>query len=223
MDKRLLAQALFKFSLGLLLTGLLLFVPAGTIRYPKAWLLLAVLFVPMFLAGLVLLFKRPDLLRKRLNLKEVEPRQKQIVALSGVMFLCGFCTAGLDHRFGWLPVPGWVSAVGAVLFLLAYVFYALVLCENTYLSRTIEVQPGQQVVDTGLYAIVRHPMYSATLALFLSMPLILGSVLSLPIFLFYIPIIASRIQNEEQVLVSQLPGYSEYKKRVKYRLIPLIW
>lgn len=223
MDKRLLAQALSKFTLGLLLTALLLFIPAGTINYPNAWLLLAVLFVPMFSAGLVLLVKRPDLLRKRLNLKETEPQQKRVVALSGVMFLCGFTVAGLDHRFGWLPVSGWVSAAGALLFLLAYLFYALVLCENTYLSRTVEVQPGQQVVDTGLYAIVRHPMYSATLVLFLSMPLILGSVLSLPIFLLYIPIIASRIQNEEQVLESQLSGYSDYKKRVTYRLIPLIW
>ncbi len=223
MDKQLLAQALLKFTLGLLLTGLLLFVPAGTLNYPKAWLLLAVLFVPMFLAGIIMLFKRPDLLRRRLNLRETEPRQKRVVALSGVMFLCGFTVAGLDHRFGWLPMPGWVSTAGAVLFMLAYLLYAQVLRENTYLSRTVEVQPNQKVIDTGLYSVVRHPMYTATLVLFLSMPLILGSVLAVPIFLFYIPIIASRIQNEEQVLERQLSGYSDYKKRVKYRLIPLIW
>lgn len=223
MDKRLLGQALLKFTLGFFLVALLLFVPAGTLDYPNAWLLLAILFVPMFFAGLVLMVKNPDLLRRRLNARESEQEQKRVIALSGLMFLFGFIVAGLDHRFGWLPLPDRVSLGAAALFLLAYLLFARVLYENTYLSRTIEVQPDQQVIDTGLYAVVRHPMYAATLVLFLSMPLVLGSALSLLIFLFYPLIIAKRIKNEEQVLDRCLPGYSDYKTRVKYRLIPFIW
>ena len=223
MTKALFVQAIVKFSLGVVLVGVLLFLPAGTLNYPGGWLLMAILFIPMFAAGLVMMRKNPDLLKKRLQAKEKQSEQSTVVKLSGLMFLAGFIVAGLDFRFRWLPLPGWVPYAAATAFLLAYLLYAEVLRENTYLSRTIEVQEGQTVIDTGLYGIVRHPMYSATLLLFLSMPLVLGSLLSFLCFLAYPLIIAKRIRNEEEVLKAGLPGYAEYLQRVKWRLLPLIW
>ncbi len=222
-DKKLLFQACGKFAVGLLLVAVLLFLPAGTVNYWQAWLLLAILFVPMFGAGIVLLLKNPALLQKRLNAKEKEIKQREVIALSGLMFLAAFIVAGLGVRLGWLILPAWVSCAAAGLFLLAYALYAVVLMENVYLSRTVEVQEGQKVIDTGLYGLVRHPMYLATLLLFLAMPLVLGSVFSFLIMLLYIPIIAKRIKNEEEVLELGLEGYGEYKERVRYRLIPYIW
>lgn len=223
MDTKLFSQAIVKFLSGLLIVGLLLFLPAGTFTYWQAWLLIGILFIPMFIAGLIMMKKSPDLLRKRLDVKEEQSEQKAVIALSGLMFLAAFIVAGLNIRFGWILLPGWVSYAAAVLFLLAYALYAEVLRENVWLSRTIEVQENQKVIDTGLYGIVRHPMYMATLLLFLSMPLVLGSVLSFVITLAYIPIIAKRIRNEEQVLESGLEGYAAYKKRVKYKVIPFVW
>ena len=203
--------------------GVLIFLSAGTLNFPAGWLLMGILFVPMFGAGLVMMAKNPALLRSRLKAKETRGEQGMVVKLSGLMFLCGFALAGLDFRFGWLPLPWGVSLASAVLFLVAYLLYAEVLRENTWLSRTIEVQEGQTVVDTGLYGIVRHPMYSVTLLLFLSMPLVLGSLIALPVFLCYPAIIARRIRDEEEFLEAELKGYTEYRKKVKYRLIPLIW
>ncbi len=223
MDKRLFAQAIVKFLAGLLLVAGLLFIPAGTLDYWNGWLLIAILFIPMFVAGLVMMAKNPELLRKRLNAREQEATQKQVVALSGLMFLASFILAGLNYRFGWIAMPGWAVWVAVALFLLAYLMYAEVLRENAYLSRTIEVQAHQKVVDTGLYGVVRHPMYTATLVLFLSMPLVLGSPLSFLVLLCYIPIIARRIKNEEAVLAEGLEGYAGYCRRVNYRLIPYIW
>ena len=223
MTKSLFFSAIAKFLLGVILVGLLIFLPAGTLAYANGWLFMSILFVPMFLAGLVMMAKSPELLKKRLNAKEKEREQSLVVKLSGLMFLVGFILAGLDFRYGWLPLPQAVSYVAAILFLIAYLLYAEVLRENAYLSRTIEVQEGQTVVDTGLYGIVRHPMYAVTLLLFLSMPLVLGSVISFVIFLAYPLLIAKRIKNEEQVLEAGLPGYKEYKQKVKYRMIPFIW
>lgn len=223
MDRKLFIQALTKFFAGLLAFGVLLFLPAGTFRYPQGWLLTGILFVPMFAAGLVMMKKNPDLLRKRLQAKEEESEQKAVILFSGIMFLAAFIAAGLSFRFGWWMLPFGVSIAATVVFLAAYVLYAEVLRENTYLSRTVEVQENQKVIDTGLYGIVRHPMYMATVILFLAMPLVLGSVLSFLIMLCYIPIIVKRIGNEEQVLEKGLPGYREYKKKVRYRLIPGIW
>lgn len=223
MKKNLFLEAILKFLLGVLLVGVLIFLPAGTFRFPGGWLLMGILFIPMFLAGLVMLKKNPGLLRSRLDAKEKRAEQDKIVKLSGLMFLIGFVEAGLDFRFSWLPLPAWVNWVAAVVFLFAYILYAEVLRENAYLSRTIEVQEGQKVVDTGLYGIVRHPMYSATLLLFLSMPLVLGSVLSFLCFLCYPALIIKRLKDEEAFLEKELPGYKEYKQRVKYRLIPGIW
>ena len=216
-------QALTKFVFGLLLVGLLLFLPAGTFAYWQAWLFIGILFVPMFIAGIVLIVRQPELLRKRLDAKEQQQEQKWVVALSGLMFIAVFVVAGLSRRFGWYMLPDWAVFVATVVFLAAYALYAEVMRENVWLSRTIEVQENQQVVSTGLYGIVRHPMYSATLLLFLSMPLVLGSPWSFAIMLLYIPIIALRIRNEEQVLERELKGYTEYKQRVKYKLIPFIW
>ena len=216
-------QALTKFVFGLLLVGLLLFLPAGTFAYWQAWLFIGILFVPMFIAGIVLIVRQPELLRKRLDAKEQQQGQKWVVALSGLMFIAVFVVAGLSLRFGWYMLPDWAVFVATVVFLAAYALYAEVMRENVWLSRTIEVQENQQVVSTGLYGIVRHPMYSATLLLFLSMPLVLGSPWSFAIMLLYIPIIALRIRNEEQVLERELKGYTEYKQRVKYKLIPFIW
>lgn len=223
MTKELFIQAILKFTLGLVLIGALLFLPAGTFAWTEAWLFLGILFVPMFVAGIVMMMKNPELLKKRLNAKEKQQEQNLVVKLSGLMFLAGFIVAGLDFRFSWLVLPDWVSYVAAGVFLLAYVLYAEVLRENTYLSRTIEVQENQKVIDTGLYGIVRHPMYSATILLFLAMPLVLGSVISFVIFLVYPVIIAKRIRNEEEVLEEGLEGYAEYKKKVKYRMLPFIW
>lgn len=223
MSWKLFAEAIVKFMMGVLLVGLLLFLPAGTIAYPNGWLLMGILFVPMFLAGLVMMAANPQLLRSRLNAKEKQREQSLVVKLSGLMFLVGFVLAGLDFRFGWLPLPKPVSWVAAGMFLLAYLLYAEVMRENTYLSRTIEVQEGQKVIDTGLYGIVRHPMYSVTLLLFLSIPLVLGSLISFVVFLVYPLIIAKRIRNEEQVLEQELAGYREYKEKVRYRMIPFIW
>ena len=223
MTKKLFIQAIAKFFLGVLLVGVLVFVPAGTPAFYNGWIFMAVLFVPMFFAGIVMMFKNPELLKKRLDAKEKQNEQALVVKLSGLMFLAGFILAGLDYRFGWLPLPDWVTWVAAAVFLAAYLLYAEVLRENAYLSRTIEVQENQKVVDTGLYGIVRHPMYSATLLLFLSMPLVLGSVLSFLCFLCYPAIIIKRLKNEEVFLEAELPGYKEYKEKVKYRLIPGIW
>ena len=223
MDSKLFRQAIAKFLSGLILVGALLFVPAGTLGYPQAWLLIGILFVPMFIAGLVMMQKSPDLLRKRLSAKEEQPEQKAVIALSGLMFLAAFIAAGLNYRFGWIPLPIWVSYAAAVLFLIGYALYAEVLKENVWLSRTVEVQENQQVIDTGLYGVVRHPMYMTTLLLFLSIPLVLGSVISLVIMLLYIPIIAKRIRGEEQVLEAGLAGYAEYKQRVRYKVIPFVW
>ena len=223
MNKNLFIQAIAKFTLGVVLIGALIFLPAGTLHYPNGWLFMGILFVPMFCAGLVMMAKNPYLLEKRLDAKEKEAEQSLVVKLSGLMFLVGFVLAGLDFRFGWLPLPGRVSMVATVLFLVAYLMYAEVLRENTFLSRTIEVQENQTVVDTGLYGIVRHPMYSATLILFLAMPLVLGSAISFLVFLAYPLLIAKRIRNEEQVLEEGLPGYREYKQKVRWRLIPYIW
>ena len=223
MEKGLFSQAISKFVLGVLVVGLLLFLPAGTLRWREGWLLMGILFVPMFFAGLVMLKRSPDLLKKRLSAKETEGEQKQVIKFSGLMFLAAFIIAGLNNRFLWIVLPGWVPWAAAALFLLAYLMYAEVLRENAYLSRTIEVQSGQKVIDTGLYGVVRHPMYAATLLLFLSMPLVLGSPISFLILLLYIPLIVKRIRNEEQVLENGLAGYAEYKRKVRYRVIPGIW
>ena len=223
MTVKLFFQAIAKFLLGLVLIGLLLFLPAGSLQYWNAWLFLGILFVPMFVAGIVMMCKNPELLKKRLNAKEEESEQKAVLALSGIMFLAAFVVAGLNFRFQWIVLPAWAVWTGAGVFLAAYLMYAEVLRENTYLSRTIEVQENQKVVDTGLYGIVRHPMYSATLFLFLSMGIVLGSPISFLILLCYIPIIALRIKNEEKVLEEGLAGYKEYKTRVKYKVIPFIW
>ena len=216
-------QAIAKFLLGVVLVGLLIFLPAGTFSYLNGWLFMGILFVPMFLAGIVMMFKNPDLLKKRLNAKETQKEQNLVVKLSGLMFILGFVVAGLGFRFVWYTLPKGVVIGGTVVFLAAYILYAEVLRENTYLSRTIEVQEGQKVIDTGLYGIVRHPMYSATLLLFLSMPLVLGSIYSFLIFLAYPFLIAKRIKNEETFLEKELNSYREYKEKVKYRLIPFVW
>ena len=221
--KNLFFQAISKFILGVVLVGALHFIPAWSFHYWNAWLFMGILFVPMFIAGLVMLWKNPQLLQKRLDAKEKESEQKSVIALSGLMFLAAFIVAGLDWHFGWTKMPVWVVWAAAGLFLLSYLLYAEVLRENTYLSRTIEVQENQKVIDTGLYGIVRHPMYMATMVLFLSMPLVLGSIFSFIIMLVYIPIIAKRIRNEEKVLEEGLPGYVEYKQKVKYKVIPFIW
>lgn len=223
MDAKLVFSALTKFALGLVLTAVLLFVPAGTVQYPGGQRFLLVLFLPMFLAGLVLMAVKPDLLRRRLQAKERQVEQRWVVALSGLMFLCGFAAAGLDYRFGWSRMPKGVTGCAVAVFLLAYALYGEVLRENAWLSRTVEVQQGQRVVDTGLYGVVRHPMCAATILLFLSMPLVLGSWVSLMLFLPYPALIAKRIRHEEALLETELSGYADYKTRVKYRLIPYIW
>ena len=221
--KRLFLQALGKFLLGVVVIGLLLFLPAGSLQYWQGWLLMGILFVPMFCAGLVMMAKNPELLRKRLNAKEGEKEQRTVVKLSGILFVAAFVMAGLNWRFDWCVLPDWAVWVSAGLFLVCYLLYAEVLRENTYLSRTIEVQENQKVIDTGLYGVVRHPMYMATTVLFLAMPLVLASPLSFLILLLYIPLIAKRIKNEEMVLEEGLEGYKEYKRKVKYRVIPFVW
>ena len=223
MTMKLFIGAITKFLLGVVLVGILIFLPAGTFSFFNGWLLMGILFIPMFFAGIVMLFKNPDLLKSRLDAKEKQREQSLVVKLSGLMFLAGFVVAGLGVRFGWYALPKPVVIVAAVIFIIAYILYAEVLRENTYLSRTIEVQENQKVIDTGLYGIVRHPMYSVTLLLFLSMPIVLGSVYSFIIFLVYPFIIAKRIKHEEEFLEKELNGYREYKQKVKYRLIPFIW
>ena len=223
MKKGLLKQAIIKYVSGVILIGILVFLPAWDLHWKNGWILMAVLFVPMFFAGIVMYTKAPDLLRSRLNAKETQSEQKDVIRYSGLMFLAAFIIAGFDHRFGWTKAPEAVMWAAVAVFLLAYCMFGEVLRENQYLSRTIEVQEDQTVVDTGLYGIVRHPMYTATVFLFLSMPLILGSLPSFIIMLVYIPIIVKRIGNEETVLEAELKGYAEYRKKVKYRLIPLIW
>ena len=222
-DMKLLASAGIKLLMGLVLVGLLLFLPARTIHFFNGWLLMAVLFVPMLIAGLIMLLRSPGLLSKRLNTKEKETEQKSVLALSGIMFMAAFVVAGFNFRYSWVVMPLWVVYGAAVLFLLSYAMYAEVLRENAYLSRTIEIQDGQKVVDTGLYGIVRHPMYSATILMFLSMPLVLGSLPSFVIMLAYIPLIAKRIRNEERLLLDGLDGYAAYCKKVRYRIIPFVW
>ena len=220
---KLLISALSKFLIGLVLVGALLFLPAGSLEYMNGWLFIGLLFAPILILGVVLFIKSPDLLKKRLDAKEKESAQKGVVAVSGLLFLGGFVVAGLDYRYGWSYVPMWAVIVASAILLISYGFYAEVMRENTYLSRTVEVQEGQRVVDTGLYGIVRHPMYAVTIWLFLSIPVVLGSWWSLLCFLPYIPVIIVRIINEEKVLEKGLEGYTDYKKRVKYRLIPFIW
>ena len=223
MNKGLLKDGLIKLVAGIVLLGVLLFLPTGTLAWPNGWMLMVLLFVPMFIAGVVMYFKAPELLRSRLKAKETQSDQKDVIRWSGLMFIAAFVLAGLNWRFEWIRMPRWTVALGAVIFLLAYAMFGEVLRENEYLSRTIEVREGQKVVDTGLYGIVRHPMYSATVFLFLSMPLVLGSILSFAVMLLYLPIIAKRIRGEEEVLEKELEGYAEYKKKVKSRLIPHIW
>ena len=220
---KLLANGLVKFTCGLLMVGLLMFLPAGTFYYTYGWLLIGLLFAPMLIAGFVMFFKTPDFLEKRLDVKEKQGTQKGVIALSGLMFITGFVLAGLDFRFGWSEMPLWVTITASVLFLIAYALYAEVMRENAYLSRTIKVEEGQTVVDTGMYAVVRHPMYSVTLLLFLMIPLVLGSWYSLIAFAFYPAIIIVRLKDEEELLTRELKGYAEYKEKVKYRLIPFIW
>ena len=223
MDKDLLIKALTKFLLGVIVLGLLLFFPAGSLHYWQGWLLMGILFVPMAVVGIVMMAKNPELLRKRLNAKEKEAEQKSVVAMSGLLFVTAFVLAGLNWLFDWYVLPDWVVWVSAGLFLASYLLYAEVMRENTYLSRTVEVQDNQKVIDTGLYGIVRHPMYTATTVMFLTMPLVLGSPISFLVMLGYIPVIAKRIANEEEVLEKGLKGYKDYKKKVRYKMIPFLW
>ena len=223
MDRKLFVQALVKFFLGVVLVGILIFLPAGTLNFFNGQLLMALLFIPMFMAGIILMILNPGLLRKRLDARESEEEQKAVVAMSGLIFVSAFVLAGLNYRFSWFIMPRWSVYTGATVFLFSYVLYAEVLRENTYLSRTIEVQQDQKIIDTGMYGIVRHPMYAVTILLFLSMPVVLGSPISFLIMLFYIPVIAKRIKNEEEVLKNGLQGYDEYMTKVRYRVIPFIW
>ena len=220
---KLFLEAITKFTCGLLLVGLLIFLPAGSLAYLEGWLLMGVLFVPMLIAGFVMLFKSPDFLKKRLDAKEKQAAQKGVLAFAGLMFIGGFVVAGLDHRFSWSVMPPWVTIAASVVFLICYALYAEVMRENAYLSRTIKVEQGQKVVDTGLYGIVRHPMYAVTIWLFLMIPLILGSWYAFIVFAFYPAIIIVRLTDEEKLLTKELPGYEDYKKKVKYRLFPFVW
>ena len=220
---RLLFNALAKFTCGLVMVALLIFLPAGTVNFSKGWLLMGLLFGPMLIAGFVMLFKSPEFLAKRLDVKEKQSTQKGVIAVSGLMFIAGFEVAGLDYRFGWSQMPAPVTVIASVLFLIAYALYAEVMRENAYLSRTIKVEEGQTVVDTGLYGIVRHPMYMASILLFLMMPIVLGSWYALIVFAVYPAVIVVRLKDEEELLTRELSGYAEYKKKVKYRIIPFIW
>lgn len=223
MTKGLFFKAIAKFSIGFIIVAAILFLSAGTLRWPNAWLFLGLLFIPMFIAGIVMMLLDPSLLEKRLNAKETEGEQRTVIALSALMFLAAFVLAGLNFRFKWIELPNWIVFLAAAVFLLAYLMYAEVLRENTYLARTVGVSEGQKVISTGLYGVVRHPMYLATLFLFPAMGLVLGSPISFLILLLYIPLIVKRIKNEEKVLEAELEGYREYETRVKYRLIPFIW
>lgn len=220
---RLLFNALAKFTCGLVMVALLIFLPAGTVNFSKGWLLMGLLFGPMLIAGFVMLFKSPEFLAKRLDVKEKQSTQKGVIAVSGLMFIAGFVVAGLDYRFGWSQMPAPVTVIASVLFLIAYALYAEVMRENAYLSRTIKVEEGQTVVDTGLYGIVRHPMYMASILLFLMMPIVLGSWYALIVFAVYPAVIVVRLKDEEELLTRELSGYAEYKKKVKYRILPFIW
>lgn len=223
MSIRLFFEAIIKFTLGVILVGALIFLPAGTFSFIGGWMLMAMLFVPMFFAGVIMMIRSPQLLASRLDAKEKEKKQNLVVKLSGLMFVAGFVIAGLDYRFGWIRLPIEINIVASIVFIIAYLLYAEVLRENAYLSRTVRVVKGQKVISTGLYGIVRHPMYFATVLLFLSMPLVLGSIISFAVFLAYPFIIGVRIKNEEEVLSKELEGYEEYKKKVKFRMIPFIW
>ena len=223
MNIKLFIQAIIKYVFGVLIVGGLLFIPAKSFEYWNGWLFMGLLFIPMFIAGVILMMKNPELLRKRLNAKEQENEQKWVLLFSGLMFIAGFIVAGLNYKYKWIEVPNIVVIIASILFIIAYILYAEVLRENTYLSRTIEVQENQKIIDTGLYGIVRHPMYAVTILLFLTMPLVLGSIISFIIFLIYPIIIGKRIKNEEKVLEKDLKGYTEYKKKVKYKVIPFVW
>ena len=223
MDIKLFLQAIIKYVFGVLIVGGLLFIPANSFDYWNGLLFMGLLFIPMFIAGIILMIKNPELLRKRLNAKEKENEQKWVLLFSGLMFIAGFIIAGLNYRYRWIEMPNVVTIISSILFIIAYILYAEVLRENNYLSRTIEVQENQKVIDTGLYGIVRHPMYAATILLFLTIPLMLGSIISFIIFLIYPIIIGKRIKNEEKVLEKDLKGYAEYKKKVKYKVIPFVW
>lgn len=223
MTKELFIQAILKLMAGIVILGALLFIPAGTFSYWNGWLFLAVLFIPMFAAGIIMMFKNQELLKKRLNAKEEQAEQKQVVLFSGLMFIAAFVVAGLNFRMKWFVMPKWAILLATIIFLIAYILYAEVIRENEFLSRTVEVQEHQKVVDTGLYGIVRHPMYSTTLLLFGAMPWVLGSPISFLIMLIYIPIIVKRIKNEEQVLKEGLDGYADYCERIRYRIIPFIY
>lgn len=223
MNIKLFFEAIIKYLLGLILVGLLLFIPANTLNYFHGWLFIGLLFIPMFIAGIIMMCKNPELLKKRLNLKEKEKEQKKVVAFSGLMFIIGFIIAGLNFRYKWIELPNIIVIIASIIFIISYIIYAEVLRENSYLSRTIEVEKNQRIIETGLYKIVRHPMYTATIFLFLSIPLILNSLISFIIFLIYPFIIIKRINNEEKVLESELNGYKKYKTKVKYKLIPYIW
>ena len=223
MDIKLFLQAIIKYVFGVLIVGGLLFIPANSFDYWNGWLFMGLLFIPMFIAGIILMIKNPELLRKRLNAKEKENEQKWVLLFSGLMFIAGFIIAGLNYRYRWIEMPNVVTIISSILFIIAYILYAEVLRENTYLSRTIEVQENQKVIDTGLYGIARHPMYAVTILLFLTIPLVLGSIISFIIFLIYPIIIGKRIKNEEKVLKKDLKGYTEYTKKVKYKVIPFVW
>ena len=223
MDAKLFSQALMKFLFGLVIVFLLLFIPAGSVDYFNGWLFIALLFIPMFIAGIIMFLKSPELLKKRLNAKEEEKKQKIVILISGIMFLLAFILAGLNFRFGWFQLPQTVIIIASIIFILSYIMYAEVLRENMYLSRTVEVSENQKVIDTGLYGIVRHPMYTSTIFLFLSMPLVLDSLFSFMVMFIYPIVIISRIKNEEKVLERELEGYKEYKEKVKYRIVPFIW
>lgn len=223
MNVKLFFEAIIKFISGFIIVGLLLFIPAGTIHYFNGLLFMALLFIPMFIAGIIMLFLNPELLRRRLNAKEKESEQKEVLLFSAIMFISGFIIAGLNYRYNWIILPNIVTIISSVIFILSYIMYAEILRENSFLLRTIEVDNNQKLVDTGMYGIVRHPMYLITIILFLSMPLILNSIISFIIFLMYPIIIVKRINNEEKVLAKDLKGYKEYQKKVKYKLIPYIW
>ena len=223
MSVKLFFQAIIKYLFGVIIVGLLLFLPAGTFNYYYGWIFMGILFIPMFIAGIVLMIKDPELLKRRLNAKEEETEQKQVIIYSAIMFISGFVIAGLNYRYSWIIMPDIIVYIGTIFFLIAYLLYAVVLKENTYLARTIGVEDNQKVIETGFYGIVRHPMYSITIILFLMMPIVLNSLISLVIFLIYPFLIIKRIKNEEEVLEKELKGYKDYKKKVKYRLIPYIW
>ena len=223
MNKKLFMEAIIKYLVGVLIVGALLFIPANSLKYINGWLFMGLLFIPMFIAGIILMIKNPALLKRRLNAKEKAGEQKIVVLLSGIMFILGFIVSGLNYRYNWITIPKIVVIISSIVFIVSYILYAEVLRENTYLSRTIEVTKNQKVIDTGLYGIVRHPMYLITIILFLSIPLILGSAMAFAIFLVYPIIIVKRIKHEEKILVKELPGYKEYQQKVKDRLIPFIW